>query len=75
MLLQVKKKNCEIKFNQLFCNIYIYILAVENGHILAATVLLDNRANIDAKTNDGRTPLLLAKAKKHEHMVALLKAK
>ena len=44
------------------------------GHILVATVLLKNGANVNAKMNDGWTPLLLAKAKGHARMVELLEA-
>ena len=44
------------------------------GHILVATVLLKNGANVNAKTNSGATPLSLAKAKGHARMVELLKA-
>jgi ankyrin repeat protein len=43
-------------------------------HILAATVLLKNGANVNAKANDGRTPLLLAAEQGHVRMVELLKA-
>ena len=44
------------------------------GHILVATLLLKNGANVNAKANDGRTPLSLAKAEGHARMVELLKA-
>ena len=44
------------------------------GHILVATVLLKNGANVNAKANDGRTPLSFAKAKCHTRMVELLVA-
>ena len=45
-----------------------------DGYILVATVLLKDGANVNAKANDGRTPLSLAKAKGHVRMVELLKA-
>ena len=44
------------------------------GHILVATVLLKNGANVNAKMIDDSTPLLLAKEKGHARMVELLKA-
>ena len=44
------------------------------GHILVPTVLLKNGANVNAKTNDGRTPLLIAKANDRARVVELLKA-
>ena len=49
-------------------------MLLERGHILVATVLLKNGANVNAKMIDGRTPLSLAKAKGHARMVELLKA-
>ena len=49
-------------------------MLLDCGHILVATVLLKNGANVNAKLNDGRTPLLLAEAKGHARMVELLKA-
>ena len=49
-------------------------MLLECGHILVATVLLKNGANVNAKANDGRTPFSLAKAKGHARMVELLKA-
>ena len=49
-------------------------MLLEHGQILAATVLLKNGANVNAKTSDGRTPLLSAKANGHARMVELLKA-
>ena len=50
------------------------LFLLECGHILVASVLLKNGANVNAKTNDGQTPLSLAKAKGHARMVELLKA-
>ena len=44
------------------------------GHILVATVLLRNGANVNAKDSDGDTPLSLAKVQGHARMVELLKA-
>ena len=49
-------------------------MLLEYGHILVATVLLKNGANVNAKMNDGATPLLIAKAEGHARMVELLKA-
>ena len=58
-------------FVVLFQNVF---LLLEQGHILFATVLLKNGANVNAKMNAGSTPLSLAKAKGHARMVELLKA-
>ena len=44
------------------------------GHILVATVLLKNGANVNAKDSDGYTSLLLAKMCGHARMVELLMA-
>ena len=44
------------------------------GHILVASVLLKNGANVNARLNDGQTPLSLAKKNGHARMVELLKA-
>ena len=44
------------------------------SHILVATVLLKNGANVNAKANDGNTPLSIAKKYGHARMVELLKA-
>ena len=44
------------------------------GRILAATVLLKNGAHVNAKANDGTTPLSVAKKYGHARMVELLKA-
>ena len=49
-------------------------MLLECGYILVASVLLKNGANVNAKANDGLTPLLSAKAKGHARMVELLKA-
>ena len=49
-------------------------MLLEHGHILVATVLLKNGANVNAKLNDGHTPLSAAKAKGLARMVELLKA-
>ena len=49
-------------------------MLLENGHILVATLLLKNGANVNAKMNGGETPLSLAKANGHARMVELLKA-
>ena len=50
-----------------------YLLSVR-GHILVATMLLKNGANVNAKANDGQTPLSLAKEEGHARMVELLVA-
>ena len=58
-----------------FClAVFTTYLLLEYGHILVATVLLKNGANVNAKANDGRTPLSVAKEKGHARMVELLKA-
>ena len=49
-------------------------MLLEFGHILVASVLLKNGANVNAKAIDGETPLSLAKANGHARMVELLKA-
>ena len=49
-------------------------MLLECGHILVATVLLKNGANVNAKANDGQTPLSIAKGVGHSRMVELLKA-
>ena len=49
-------------------------MLLECGHILVATVLLKNGANVNAKANDGYTPLSRTKVKGHARMVELLVA-
>ena len=49
-------------------------MLLECGHILVATVLLKNGANVNAKANDGGTPLSDAKKYGHARMVELLQA-
>ena len=49
-------------------------MLLESGYILVASVLLKNGANVNAKANEGLTPLLSAKAKGHARMVELLVA-
>ena len=49
-------------------------MLLECGHILVATVLLKNGANVNAKANDGPTPLSIAKKCGHARMVELLTA-
>ena len=41
-------------------------MLLENGHILAASVLLKNGANVNAKWSDGATPLHWAAGEKKE---------
>ena len=53
---------------------YVLRFFLGKGHILAATVLLKNGANVNAKAIPGETPLSLAKAQGHARMVELLKA-
>ena len=42
------------------------------GHVDAARLLLDNGAEVDRATEDGTTPLFIAKSKGHSAVVALL---
>ena len=49
-------------------------MLLEYGHILVATVLLKNGANVNAKMNNGWTPLSFAKVKGLARMVELLVA-
>ena len=56
-----------------FC-CFVFTTLLEYGHILVATVLLKNGAKVNAKTNDGVTPLSVAKHKGHARMVELLTA-
>ena len=44
------------------------------GHILVVSVLLKNGANVNARMNDGATPLSIAKKCDHERIIELLKA-
>ena len=67
MTLQVKNENPKMHF----C---CFVFTLENGHILVALVLLKNGANVNAETNDGETPLSLAKKYDHARMAELLKA-
>ena len=67
--LQVKNEKSNI-FNFLI----LFFFSLVQGHILVATVLLKNGANVTAETNDGETPLSLAKKYDHARMAELLKA-
>ena len=49
-------------------------MLLECGQIFAATVLLKNGANVNAKANDGHTTLSLAQSNGHARMVELLVA-
>ena len=49
-------------------------MLLESGHILVASVLLKNGANVNAKMNDGTTPLSVATEQGHARMVELLEA-
>ena len=49
-------------------------MLLDCGHILVASMLLKNGANVNAKTNERKTPLSLAQFKGHARMVELLKA-
>ena len=49
-------------------------MLLDCGHILVASVLLKNGANVNAMASDGETPLSLAKDEGHVRMVELLKA-
>ena len=68
-MLQVKNEKSNI-FNFLI----LFPFSSVQGHILVATVLLKNGANVNAKTKVGETPLSVAKAEGHARMVELLKA-
>ena len=58
-----------------FCCIdFTTFMLLACGHILVATVLLKNGANVNVKMNGGETPLSVAKAQGHARMVELLKA-
>ena len=50
------------------------MLLLDRGHILAASVLLKNGANVNAKWSDGATPLSLATKHGLTRMVELFKA-
>ena len=69
IVLQVKNEKSKLL---LIINFFSFFTAV--GHILVATVLLKNGANVNAKDSDGYTPLSVAKKKGHARMVELLKA-
>ena len=71
MQLQVKNEKSKNAF-LLFC--FLNALLLERGHILAATLLLKNGANVNANTSVGATPLSMATEKGHARMVELLKA-
>ena len=71
MQLQVKNEKSKMQF---CCFVFTTCMLLEYGHILVATVLLKNGANVYAKTNDGWTPLSIAKDKGHARMVELLVA-
>ena len=59
----------------LFCRIvFTTFMLLDCGHILVATVLLKNGANVNAKDSHGETPMSLANAKGHARMVELLRA-
>ena len=65
----------QVKNEKIFVTVYsLMSCSLERGHILVALVLLKNGANVNAKMNDGRTPMSLAKAKGHARMVELLVA-
>ena len=49
-------------------------MLLECGNILAVTMLLKNGAIVNAKTNNGSTPLSSAEKYGHARMVELLKA-
>ena len=71
MTLQVKNEKPKMHF---CCFVFTTFILLENGHILVALVLLKNGANVNAETNDGETPLSLAKKYDHARMAELLKA-
>ena len=51
-----------------------FVLSIDHGHILVATVLLKNGANVNSRTNAGNTTLWIAKENGRARMVELLKA-
>ena len=58
-----------------FCCIdFTTLMLLEYGHILVAAVLLKNGANVNAKGNDGDTPLSFAKERGRARLVEWLKA-
>jgi ankyrin repeat protein len=48
------------------------ILAANNGHLNAVKVMLENFADIEARSNDGRTPLIWASHWGHVDIVLYL---
>ena len=58
----------------MFNVLILFSFSPVDGHILVATVLLKNGANVNAKANDGVTPMLLATEQGHARMVELLLA-
>ena len=71
MQLQVKIEKSK---NAFCCFVFTAFMMLGSGHILVATLLLKNGANVNAKASDGTTPMSLAKAKGHARMVELLEA-
>ena len=69
-MLQVKIEKSK---NAFCCFVFTAFMILASGHILVATLLLKNGANVNAMAK-GVTPLSLAKAKGHARMVELLKA-
>jgi hypothetical protein len=47
-------------------------MAAEAGQVHAATMLLEHNADVNALTDEGQSPLIVASARGHKNMVALL---
>ena len=60
--------------SNIFDFLILFSFSSVQGHILVATVLLKNGANVNAKSNHGWTPLSSAEDKGLARMVELLKA-
>ena len=48
------------------------LIACQKGHVDAARLLLDNGADVDRATEDGATPLHMARSQGHAAVGALL---
>jgi len=50
------------------------IIAAQNGHADVTKTLIDAKANVNEKDNDGLTPLMWASLEKHNNVIDILKA-